>query len=359
MPVSMPSSPFLAQILDSSAPGYAVLATERLLARRPDIADRFAPHPRLAWKENLTGRIRDLSDAIEQNRPGVFIDQVVWGKIAFTSRAVPVEDLRESLVALREILTEELPEGERDTPARLIADALDALAVAPANHPTVISIDTPEGRLAAAYVLALLEGDRRRASSLILSAVDDARLNVRDAYLDVLIPAQRELGRMWHLNEITVAEEHFVTSTTKMIMAQLLARAESAPPNGRTAVCACAQGESHDIGLHVASDLLEITGWRVIFLGANMPPGDLIQAVVDFRADLLALSATLVSQRRAVAQTIRLLRDTPARANIPVLVGGHAFDADDTAWQDVGADARAILAQDAPDIARRLLKTSR
>lgn len=359
MPGSMPPSPFLAQILESSAPGYAVLATERLLSRRPDIADRFAPHPRLAWKDNLTGRLRDLSDAVDQGRPNLFIDQVVWGKIAFASRGVPIDDLRESLVALKEVLTEELPADERDAPIRVINEALQALDRAPSEEPTAISVGTPEGQLAAKYVLALLEGERRKASSLVLDAVDAGRLTIADAYLNVLVPAQQELGRMWHINEITVAEEHFVTSTSKMIMAQLLSRATIAPPNGQTAVCSSVQGDSHDIGLHVVSDFLEMAGWRVIFLGGNMPPGDLIQAVVDFRADLLALAATLPSQRASVARTIRLLRDTSSCARVPVLVGGRAFALDDTAWKDVGADARAIKAADAVEVAARLVSASR
>ena len=358
MPGSMPPSPFLAQILDSSAPGYAVLATERMLSRRPDIADRFAPHPRLAWKDNLTGRLRDLSDAIEQGRPNLFIDQVVWGKIAFAARGVPLDDLRESLLALKEVLTEELPADERDAPLRVIDESLKALDRAPTEEPTVISIETPEGQLAAKYVLALLEGERRKASALVLDAVDNGRLAVRDAYLHVLVPAQQELGRMWHMNEITVAEEHFVTATSKMIMTQLLSRTTIAPSNGLTVVCSSVEGDTHDIGLHVASDFLEMAGWRVIFLGGNMPPGDLIQAVVDFRADLLALAATLPSQRRSVSRTIRMLRDTPQCARVPVLVGGRAFALDDSAWQDVGADGRAIKAGDAVEIAKRLVDAS-
>jgi methanogenic corrinoid protein MtbC1 len=351
---TMPPSPFLSQILDASAAGYAVLATERLLTRRPEIADRFAPHPRLAWKENLSGRLRDLSDAVEQGRPGLFVDQVVWGKIAFAARGVPTDDLLESLVALREVLDEELPPDQRASPLALIDSAIDAYRAAPTDQPSRLSADTDEGRLAARYVLALLEGDRRRASAIVLDAVDAKTLSVRDAYLLVLIPAQIELGRMWHMNEISVAEEHFVTATTKMVMAQLLARSPVAPRNGRTIVVSAVEGDTHDIGLHVAADFLEIAGWRVIFLGNNMPPGDLVRAIDDFEADILALSATLPSQRRNVAQTIKLLRTHADRAGIPVLVGGRAF-ADDTAWRDVGADACAPKADDAVSVAESLV----
>jgi methanogenic corrinoid protein MtbC1 len=140
-----------------------------------------------------------------------------------------------------------------------------------------------------------------------------------------------------------------------MVMAQLLARSPVAKPNGRTIVVSAVEGDTHDIGLHVAADFLEIAGWRVIFLGNNMPPGDLVRAVDDFEADVLALSATLPSQRRNVAQTINLLRAQADRATIPVLVGGRAFAYDDTAWRDVGAHACATNADDAVSVANSLV----
>ncbi len=355
---TMPPSPFLSQILDASASGYAVLASELLLARRPEIAQRFAPHPRLAWKENLEGRLRDLSDALVHGQPGIFVDQVVWGKIAFSARGVPTDDLLESLVALREVLGEELPPDHRDEPITLIDQSIEAFRTAPTDEPSRLSAETKEGQLAARYVLALLEGDRRRASSILLDAVDSGSITVPDAYLSVLIPAQFELGRMWHTNEITVAEEHFVTSTTKMVMAQLLARSPVAPSNGRTVVASAVEGDAHDIGLHVASDFLEMAGWRVIFLGNNTPPNDLARAVEDFEADLLMLSATLPSQRRSVARTIGILRGQESIASVPVLVGGRAFTNGDTAWREVGADACAP-ANDAVSVADSLASRPR
>ena len=260
MSVTLPPSPFLAQILDASASGFAVLATERLLARRPEVAGRFAPHPRLAWKENLTGRLHDLSDAVQEGRPSLFIDQVRWGKIAFASRGVPVDDLRESLVALREVLDEELPEKERPKPLRIIDEALISLQNAPDEEPSTLAVGTVHGRLAARYVLALLEGDRRSASAMVLDAVDSGAVNIRDAYLGVLVAAQQELGRMWHMNEISVAEEHFVTATTKIIMSQLLSRAK-AEPNRKTVVASAVEGDTHDVGLRVAADFLDMDGW--------------------------------------------------------------------------------------------------
>jgi methanogenic corrinoid protein MtbC1 len=107
---------------------------------------------------------------------------------------------------------------ERHHEPSLAADyltrALEAFDDEPAELSTRLLPDTPEGRLAAEYLLAVMEGDRRRASQLILDAVDQGQ-SVRDVYLRVLLPAQQEVGRMWLVGEINVAEEHFASATTK------------------------------------------------------------------------------------------------------------------------------------------------
>jgi hypothetical protein len=41
-----------------------------------------------------------------------------------------------------------------------------------------------------------------------LDALDQSD-SVRELYLNVLLPAQEEIGRMWLTGEINVAEEHF------------------------------------------------------------------------------------------------------------------------------------------------------
>ena len=141
--------------------------------------------------------------------------------------------------------------------------------------------DTPHGRLASTYLLALLEGDRRSASRTILDAVDSPE-NVQNIYLRVLLPAQAELGRMWMAGEINVAEEHFASHTTKIVMGQLLSRAEFQPHNGKTVLAAAVAGNRHDIGLQAVADFFDMAGWRTIQLGADVPITDLALATECF-----------------------------------------------------------------------------
>jgi methanogenic corrinoid protein MtbC1 len=67
--------------------------------------------------------------------------------------------------------------------------------------------------LAADYLAALLAGEREAALRLVADAAEQGT-DVRRLYEDVLAPVQREIGRLWQRDEITVATEHYCTAVT-------------------------------------------------------------------------------------------------------------------------------------------------
>jgi methanogenic corrinoid protein MtbC1 len=151
---------------------------------------------------------------------------------------------------------------------------------------------------------------------------------------------------------VRVAEEHFARATTKAVMAQLQPHLPVAPRNGRTVVGASVEGNTHDLGLQMVCDFLEMDGWRVVFLGASVPAADLAIAAQVFRADVVALAANLASHLEPAAQAIRLVRAEAPGTRI--LVGGPVFLGEAGLWRDLGADGWAADALQAVDAARSL-----
>lgn len=186
----------------------------------------------------------------------------------------------------------------------------------------------------------MLQGDRRRASRVVLDALDEGCL-VQDLLVDVLLPAQVEIGRMWHADEVNVAEEHFVSSTTRSLIAQLMARAELRPSNGKTMLAAGVAGNYVDIGLQVVADFFEMDGWRAIELGADVPAYDIVQAVEYFEADLIGLSASQVTQLYTLRHTIQSLRSGGRGEILKIIVGGLAFAGLEHLATDFQADGHA------------------
>lgn len=350
--MSQPNT-FAAELLEVSATGYAALATERLLATHPDIASRFSPDAPGAWRAALGQRIVELATALRLGEPRLFAARVTWARRAFEAREVPAGDLRASLEALGTVLAQELPEAARQGPATLLQDTLAELDLPIADSDSFIDPQSRAGRMALAYVAAVLEGDSRKATDRVLAEVD-AGLEVESAYLDVLVPAQREVGRLWYAGELGVTEEHVVTYTTERLMALLAHRAERAPANGRTVLCAAVTGNVHDVAVRVLADFFDISGWRAVHLGANVPTSELATALQYFDGDLLVLSAALSVQLPKVAEAIAAVRRIEGRT-VQVMVGGLAFNDAPDIWRRLGADGYAADARAAIRLAAELV----
>jgi methanogenic corrinoid protein MtbC1 len=247
-----------------------------------------------------------------------------------------------------------LPEQASTTAADYISLALEAFDEPPTDLSTRLLPDTEMGRLASTYLLVLLEGDRRRACRLILDALGGGR-DVHELYLGVLLPAQEELGRMWLANEINVAEEHFASQTTKMVLSQLLPRATLRPSNGKAMLAASVAGNQHDIGLQAVADFFEMDGWRTILLGANVPARDLVQAIDCFEVDLLGISVSQTTQLDALKATIQALRNGSRGNELKILLGGRALIDPDNLPKELGADGYAANPAEAVTLGRKLV----
>ncbi len=346
---------FTAELLTGAADEIALRAARALLAAEPDLADRYRPLPLQKWRASFVGRLGDLSIAVATGRPEMFADQLAWTVVAHRARNVPIGDVRAGLEALRDATMPEVPEPDRDLVAPFFDAALQRIAADEPDPPSDISTRTPHGRLAASYLLALLEGDRRRASGIILDQVESGKLEVCDAYEQVLLPVQRELGRLWHLNEATVGEEHFATATTQLVISQLYRHLRPRLSNGRVFVAGTVDGNTHDIGLRMISDYFEMDGWRSIYLGASVPAEDIAVSAQHFNADLIGLSATMHTQLRRLEDAIVSIRRTTTDKPFRIIVGGGAFAGLPDLWRDIGADGYAQGLRQAVEVGNRLV----
>jgi MerR family transcriptional regulator, light-induced transcriptional regulator len=311
----------LAAILRNGARALAGYAAAEVPPPNESAAETVAPLSYDGWQNVLAARLEELAVALSTGCPELFVEQVRWTQAALNARGVPPDLLRAKLHALKRVLAEQAPAEAAPLAAAYIDRALRELDGEPADLRRRLTAESPEERLAAKYLVAILEGDRREASRLILEAAENGR-SPSNLYLQVLQAAQEELGRMWLLGEINVAEEHFATATTRMVMARLSAGAACCPSNGKTLIAAAVAGNQHDLGIQMVADLFEMNGWRVVQLGANVPAEDLSQAVEFYSADLVALSFSLATQLPAVQEAVSSIRSRETGAAAKILVGG-------------------------------------
>jgi MerR family transcriptional regulator, light-induced transcriptional regulator len=345
------TSRFPAALLRASAEGYAGLAAGRLIECDPALAVSGGFE---TWRAHLRSQLAALAAAVEDGAPELFAAQVGWTRDAYLARARSVAVLRGALSRLREVLEESLPAPAWAELPTYFERAMGELSLSPALEASALPGAHAHGPLALEYVSALVAGDEQRAVALVLDALGAGQLGVREALDSVLVPAQRELGRLWHQGVIGVAEEHFGSVVTGKVLARAMTHAPPLETNGSTVIVASVAGDSHDLGVRMVAAFFELDGWRSICLGGNTPLEDLVEFVARFDGDLVALGATLGAQREVAARTVEALR--AARPGQRVLVGGAAFGGDPALWRRVGADGYASSAAEAVEVGRRLVR---
>jgi len=309
--------------------GQHYLLADRIVARlyslRPDLAARYGERGRNRWVADAKRHLEALSQSIAAGRSALFVDYVAWAKIFLGSRGIPVQDLADNLEACRQTINEILRGDEAALADEYLLDSLSCLPDLPSNTPSYLAGDRPLADLARRYLDALLNATRRDASELVMEAVRRGT-PVREIYLHVFQRSQYEIGRLWQSNLINIAQEHLCTAATQFIMSQLYPLIFATERKNRRVVATCVGGDLHELGIRTVVDFFEMDGWDTFYLGADVPSSSIVQTIIDRRADVLAVSATLMTHLGAVTELISTIRSNRARAKLIILVGGHPFN---------------------------------
>ena len=300
----------------------------------------------------MRAHVRHLTQALSVGCPPLFAEHIRWAHLHHGGSPAAADELRQTLQCLKTTIHQVLPEPMGACVDAYLAEGRRQLrqrSVGPT--PAIVSKGT-HVRLAWRYLAALLEADRHTARRLVREAIGQG-LPVRAVYRDVFRPVQLEIGRLWQINELTVAQEHFCTAVTQALMAELYPLVCSGERNGRRLVAACIGGDLHELGLRMVADVLEMSGWDVHYLGANVPLPDIVATALAHRPNVLGVSVTMPYHLDDVRTLITLVRDSD-RPDLPILVGGYPFGLDPALWQTVGADGYAPDADAAVRVADAL-----
>lgn len=197
------------------------------------------------------------------------------------------------------------------------------------------------------YLAAQLAGDRREALRLVIEEAEKHQLAPESLAREVIRPAQREIGRLWLENRISIAQEHMATAISQVVLAHLYQRAEPAPANGKKILVACVQGELHDFPARLVADALDLAGFSVKFLGADVPTDSLLALLENEAPHLLALSVTMSFNVGALRTCVERVRKR--FPEIKIAVGGHACEWSEKTLKDLsvdagGSDAESLIA---------------
>lgn len=330
-----------ARAIDADRAAIAAALVQREFERRPELLQRYGEAGQEKSRRDAEYHLAFLAEALRMESVQLFVQYVGWSKVVLASRGVDSQVFAFHLECMRDVLNGALPPVLSGLACRAVERALRELPQLPSHVPEFITEGQRFYRLARSYLDALLTWDRALASQLIFDAVEHA-VTLEELYLHVFECAQREVGRLWQTNRVSVAQEHYCSAVTQMIMAQLYPKVFATSRHGGTMVATAVCGDMHEIGVRMIADVFELHGWNTHYLGANVPNDGVVQVVNGRQADVLAISATLAYHVSSVEQLIAAVRQSAVGAKIKILVGGYAFNLDPRLWRKLGADGYAM-----------------
>lgn len=341
-------SPAVAERIDARRADLTARIVQRHFDANPDRLRLWGAQGRQRCTEDAEFHLTYLAEAVRAGSIALFSEYIGWVRDLLESRRIAASDLEANLDVLEAVVREALADADLE----VIAPYLDAGRAQTRSEQTPAST-SPLSPVAREYLLALLEGNRATAESLVEAELARG-VALRDLYLHVFQAVQLEIGRLWQRNQISVAQEHLCTAATERIMARVIARHPAQAPARRSIVVASVASEQHAMGARILADFFEMDGWDVHYLGANTPAVSIVEIARDRQAAVLAISATMAYHIPHVRDLIIRVRARRDLSHLRVLVGGRPFNIEPELWRRVGADGYAADAPSAIAEAGRL-----
>ena len=174
------------------------------------------------------------------------------------------------------------------------------------------------------------------------------------AVLDACHEAMATIGQRFEegtyfLPELLLAGEMLGQISDK-VKPRLQARAGAQKKLGRV-VIGTVKGDIHDIGKNIVTFLLDANGFEVRDLGVDVPPLKFVEAIRDFRPQVVGLSGFLTLAFDAMKDTVEAIKAAGLRDEVKIIIGGGQVN--DRIQEYAGADAYGKDAMAAVELAKQ------
>ncbi|MCS7282766.1 MAG: cobalamin-dependent protein [Anaerolineae bacterium] len=170
-----------------------------------------------------------------------------------------------------------------------------------------------------AWVAACLAFDEPAAESVFQQAL--TAFPPEAVCLEVLRAGLAWIGEAWYRGDATVHQEHFASHLAARQVQALLAETPF-PAHSDFILIVCPSGEYHAFGPLLLAYLLRRNGWRVVYLGADLPVEETKAAVHRANPRWVVVSAHHLPPVVGIQALGRLLRDM----KVPLAYGGRVFN---------------------------------
>jgi len=199
----------------------------------------------------------------------------------------------------------------------------------------------------------ILKGNKEAVEEATRAALSEG-VPAAELLNEAMIPAMREVGRLFEINEYYVPEMLIAARAMKAGLAILKPElvATGVEPKGKVAL-GTVKGDLHDIGKNLVAIMIEGAGFEVIDLGVDVSPEQFVNAVREQNVDVVGMSALLTTTMPSMKSTIEALEEAGIRDKVKVIVGGAPVT--QKYCDEIGADGYSRDAAGAARLVQELL----
>ena len=169
-------------------------------------------------------------------------------------------------------------------------------------------------------------------------------------FLDrVVVPLLTGIGIEWRAGRMTPAHEHVATTVIRAVLREFTAT--FVPRTGAPGLLAATpQGQLHEFGAMLAAATAAAAGWRITYLGADLPATAIADAARQAGVAVVALSLVHPADDPQLPAELRALRDT-LPTDVVLLAGGAGV----SGYARALREARAVVVSDLASLRATLI----
>ena len=171
----------------------------------------------------------------------------------------------------------------------------------------------------------------------------ELELGIQGLLQRVIAPLVQATGDLWRAGSIMAAHEHFATAVIRTFLGNAT-KTIAAAAGGPMILVTTPAGQTNELGALLASASAANLGWRVTYLGANLPAAEIAGLARQHQAFAVGLSLVYPEDDPLLAAELKKLRSL-LPPEISLIVGGRAMPAYRSTLDEIGAVSVEDLAE--------------
>ncbi len=200
---------------------------------------------------------------------------------------------------------------------------------------------------------AVMAGEMDKVVELTRKAIEE-KLQPVSIINEGYIPAMNVVGKRFKNGEMFVPEVLMAARSMNAgmeLVKPLLVEGEVQVKG--TILLGTVKGDLHDIGKNLVGMMIESGGYVVIDLGTDLEPEKFVEAVKEYKPEIVGMSALLTTTMLAMKETIEVLKEEGLRDGLKIMIGGAPVSKEFA--DEIDADGYAPDAASATELVEKLI----